>query len=333
MVGHRAIATGRGVYAEVVNKTEDEQILNLIVRNRYDETFGMMSVAGIAASLSFSASVGVNVGIGNEDNYSGNLVPLSGGVAYEENPTISYVPLSGEEFLRKMLAPISLEQLVLLSSMAKPQGRTLEIMAGRVNGLRNPFVGQEPPSPEYSRLAELFTQLRLGAVLDVVHGPGKDEEFFIDIHDYEDEYTDVVREFFDLLGIEHEIDGNDILLPMRTAIGSSSTAINVQPRSPLDLLRVYGAGIDIPPPHLEAGIVQPIKWDMEEKWRPIAIRSSKKRPDQAVVSVLFRDWWFYVDATDAKSKQAFVLIRTFIGMRLELPGGVQNMPVLTVPVR
>jgi hypothetical protein len=72
---------------------------------------------------------------------------------------------------------------------------------------------------------------------------------------------------------------------------------------------------------------------MAEKWRPIAIRSSRKRPDEAIVSILFRDWWFYVDATDARSKQAFMLLRTFIGMRLETPGGAQNLPVLTVPVR
>jgi hypothetical protein len=72
---------------------------------------------------------------------------------------------------------------------------------------------------------------------------------------------------------------------------------------------------------------------MAEKWRPITIRSSTKRPDEAAVSILFRDWWFYVDATDAKSKQAFVLLRTFIGMRLETGGASQNLPVLTVPVR
>jgi hypothetical protein len=332
-IGPRSINAGRGVYNEVINKTEDEQVLNLIVRNRYDETFGMISVASVTASLSFSVNAGVNAGFGNSDNYAGNLVPFSAGGAYEENPTISYTPMGGEEFLRKMLAPVSLTQLVLLSHMAKPQGRTLEIMAGRVNGLRNPFIGQEPPSPEYARMADLFTELRLGAVLDVVHGTANDEEYFVDIHGYADEYSDTVRAFLDLLGIEREVDGNDIVLPLHTAIGPSSTAMNIQPRSPLDLLRVYGAGIDIPPPHLEAGIVRPIKWEMAEKWRPIAIRSSRKRPDEAIVSILFRDWWFYVDATDARSKQAFMLLRTFIGMRLETPGGAQNLPVLTVPVR
>jgi hypothetical protein len=333
-VGYRAIAPGRGVYAEVVNKTEDEQILTLIVRNRYDETVGMMSVAGIVASLSFRANVGVNVGFGPEDSYSGNLVPLSGGVAYEENPTISYVPLSGETFLRKMLSPVSVSQMILLSSMVKNHGSTFDIMAERVNGLRNPFIGEEPPSPAFLRLVALYTQLRQGAVLDVIRAAENENEYFITIHDYEEAYSDTVRDFLDLLGIERDADGNEIVLPIHSAVGSSDSAINLLPRSALDILRIYGAGVDIPPPHLEAGIVQPIKWEVSEERRPIAIRSSKKRPDEATVSILFRDWWFYIDATDTRSKLAFKLIRTFIGMRLEAGGGVQQrLPVLTVPVK
>jgi hypothetical protein len=51
------------------------------------------------------------------------------------------------------------------------------------------------------------------------------------------------------------------------------------------------------------------------------------------VRILFRDWWFYIDATDTRSKQAFILLRTFIGMRLEGSGTLKGTPVLTVPVR
>ena len=102
-VGPQSITAGRGVYADVINRTEDEQILNVIVRLRYDETFGMMSVASVTANLRFSAQATTNIGVGDSDNYTGNLVPLSAGVAYEENPTISYVPLSGEDFMRRML--------------------------------------------------------------------------------------------------------------------------------------------------------------------------------------------------------------------------------------
>lgn len=86
VVGPQAISGGRGVYAEVINITEDEQTLNAMVRMRYHQSFGMMSVASITASLRFSAQAGGNFGVGPSDAYAGNLVPLSVGVAYEENP-------------------------------------------------------------------------------------------------------------------------------------------------------------------------------------------------------------------------------------------------------
>ena len=334
LVGPQSITAGRGDYAEVINKTEDEQVLNLIVRNRYDETSGMISVASVTASLKFSARAGTDIGIGDSDNYSGNLVPLSAGVAYEENPTISYVPLSGEDFLLNMLSPISLEQLLMLSSMAKTQGNTLDIMVRRINGQRNTVVGDEPPSPEFLRMVDLFAQLRQGNVVDVSMSAEKENEYFFVFHDYKDAYSDSVRELLALLGIKKEIDGKNIVLPIRSGVGSGSdSVVNIQTRSALDLLKIYGAGIDIPLPHLEAGIVQPTRWAVSGERRPIEIRSSEKRPEDATVSIRFRDWWFYIDATDTRSKQAFQLFRIFLGLRLKDAGTAQRAPILTVPVK
>ena len=73
IVGPQSITAGRGVYTEVINRTEDEQILNVLVRQRYDETFGMISVASVTANLQFSARAATNIGIGDSDNYAGNL--------------------------------------------------------------------------------------------------------------------------------------------------------------------------------------------------------------------------------------------------------------------
>jgi hypothetical protein len=337
-VGPRFIAAGRGVYADVINRTEDEQILNVLVRQRYDETFGMISVASITANLRFSAQAGANIGIGDSDDYAGNLVPLSAGVAYDENPTISYVPLSGEDFMRRMLGPISLNEWLLIGGTATHPGLVFGLAVRRVNGLKNRLLSGEPPSPGFARLVELYDRLRLAGVLDIVREFEPDPEgrpegrYLYEIHDYADAHGDSVREFLDLLGIEVKPDGSTIFLPIREAVGSSASAIPLQTRSAYDVLRVIGAGIEIPSPHLEAGIVEPLASAVPKEERPITIRSSEKRPDDATVRIRFRDWWFYVDATDTDSKRGFIFLQTFVGMRLADPAAAQQAPVITVPV-
>jgi hypothetical protein len=335
VVGPQSIRTGRGVYSEVINHTEDEQILNMIVRMRYDETFGMMSVANVTASLSFKTSTGIQLGFGDDNDYDGNLVPFSAGTAYEENPTISYVPLSGEDFMRRMLSPISTSEWYLLSRASGTPGMVLALATSRVNGLRNPHLGEEPTSSKFALFVKLFDQLRQADVLDIIRNYKAEAEnnYFFDIHDYGDEYVDSVQEFLDLLGIEMNPDGSTILLPVRTEFGSSISAIHLQMRSAYDALRELGFGIEIPPDHLEAGIVEPHAWTVPTEKQFITIHSSKSHPDNATVQIRFRDWWFYIDATDTLSKRSFMLLRTFIGMRLADPGVPQQLPVVTVPIK
>lgn len=331
VVGPQSITSGRGAYTEVVNRTQDEQTLNMLVRLRYDETFGMMSVASITANLRFRTEAVTNIGIGDSDNYAGNLVPLSAGVAYEENPTISYVPLSGEDITRRMFSPVSPNEWLLLQTGARHPGAVFSLAVRRINGLRNPLLDEEPASPEFSRFLELYDQLRLTGVLDIVADPDSNPipEYFWDIHDYEEEQGDGVRELLGLIGIEANFDGSPILLPLRIAVGSSTSAVHVQTRSALDVLRVFGAGIEIPPAHLEAGIVEP---QVTTGMRFITIHSSENPPENATVRIRFRDHWFYIDATDASSKRAFLFLQTFIGMRLADPGTIQKAPVITIPV-
>jgi hypothetical protein len=153
--------------------------------------------------------------------------------------------------------------------------------------------------------------------------------YFWEIVDYSPEYVDEVREFLNLLSIEVAVDGSDILLPMRQEAGRSSTEVHLHPRSALDVLRTFGAGVELPPAHVEAGIVQPLKAEIPEAMSFMTILSAEKRPDNATVQVLFRDHWFYIDATDTKSKLSFAFLRSFIGMRLADTGALKT-PIITL---
>ena len=335
VIGPQAISGGRGVYAEVINRTADEEILNVIVRMRYDETFGMISVASVTANLRFSAQIGTNIGVGSSDNYAGNLVPLAAGVAYEENPTISYVPLSGEDFMRRMLSPAQLNELLLVSPHVKRSGHVFDLVIRSINGLKNLLLEQKA-SPDFTRFLELYGRLRRADVLNIIYRTEKG--YFGEFSNYEDEHGDSVRELLDLLDIEVKLDGSTITLPILVGYGHSVDAINLQLRSAYEILQLFGAGIEIPSAHLESGIVESIPWPVPEERRFITIRSSEKnwlnsRPENTSVAIYFHDRWFYISATDIQSKRAFVWLRTFIGMRLADPAATRQAPVITIPVK
>ena len=95
--GPRSISMGRADYNEAINKTEDEQMLLAIVKERYGETSTLLAVSGIAANVRFRSTAAVELGFGPVENYAGRLKPFSGGLAYEENPTITYAPVQGEQ--------------------------------------------------------------------------------------------------------------------------------------------------------------------------------------------------------------------------------------------
>ena len=173
-LGPRSISMGRADYNEAINKTEDEQMLLSIVKGRYGDTYSLLSVSGVAANVRFSTIAGVQAGFGPTSHYDGNLVPFSGGLAYEENPTITYTPVQGEQYLRQLLSPLPLNLLVLIVRSGTNTAATLTLLTNRINDMRNPdfLVGPNArEDPRFNRFVKLSEELDLGGVLQFVEQP------------------------------------------------------------------------------------------------------------------------------------------------------------------
>ena len=338
VVGPAALNNGRSAYNAVINATEDEQILSMIVRQRYDETFGMLAVSSVTANLKIGASVGANVGIGSSSSYEGNLVPLSAGATYEENPTISYVPLRGEQFIERMLAPVSAEQVLLLSRMSTEDVEVLRMLVRRANGIVNPLFSSQSAAEglptgsadEFDRFVEAYVRLRERGSLDVVRAA--DQQYQLLLHDFtQEESAADVRQLLQTLGVAvHLDDRGPIALPLRFFVGEPrEDAVDLETPSAMEIIEAAGLGVQVPGAHLTDGVARPTAASVHPF---IVIHSSRDRPSHATVAVRHRDWWFFVDERDARSKQAFIVLRTLIGLRLDEAASGQAVPVLTVPV-
>jgi hypothetical protein len=327
-MGPDAIRHGRATYNETINRTEDEQVLAMIVRHRYDESFGLLAVASVTASLRAGASVGANVGVGPASDYEGNLVPLSAGAAWEENPTISYVPVRGEQFVQRLLAPLGADETLLLARMGMEGSDPLRVLVRRANGLANPLYSSAATDPEFDRFVASYARLRERGVLDIARS--EDGAFAMLLHDYGPDDVDAIDELTRLAGIRTEARSTrEITLPLRFVVGTRGEGVDFETPTALEVVEAAGIGVDVPGEHLASNLAR----DIDRDALPfVAIRSSRQRPADASIAILHRDWWFYIDAGDARSKQGFLLLRTLIGLRLDDATTRQAVPVLTVPV-
>ncbi len=333
-IGPASLRAGRGAYNEVINATEDEQLLAMVVHRRYDESFGMLSVASVTASFRVSATAGGEIGVGPQSNYDGNLVPLSVSGGYEENPTISYVPLKGEQFIERMLAPITAEHAMLLTRMSTDQVESLRFLVRRVNGIVNPIYASArvalADGGAFDRFVELFVHLRENGWLTITNAPGGSHTMLL--HSYGDDGAAEVDDLLRMLGLPGSAKGApSIEVPIHFFVGGKpGEGVTLETPSAIDALGAFAQGVRVPEPHLTEGFARALPPLPDPAL--VDIRSSRDQPRQAAVAVNLKGWWYYIDARDNASKQAFVMLRTLIGMRIDDASAQQAAPVLTVPV-
>ena len=106
-----AISTLSRNYNESVASDLTEQLLLNIARAANNEPILFTGISNIAATINFQANVGATPAL--TGNSGTSLMPLFG-VGASENPTVSIVPMQGEEFTRRMLTPLSEDKLALL---------------------------------------------------------------------------------------------------------------------------------------------------------------------------------------------------------------------------
>jgi hypothetical protein len=337
MAGTSVIRGGRAAYNDAIVATNNEQLLAMIVRMRYQEPTGLLAVASITANVRIQANVGAQFGVGPESNYSGNLVPLSAGALYEENPTISYTPVEGQQYLREMLAPLPLDLTVPLLSALGDSPAAMTFLVMEINGVRNPMFS-DPDHPEagdrFAQIADLIASLHRGGQLIWTQETGDEPSFVLLLRGEGADYAQQITRLHELLGLDRpRAREGFITLPVVLGVGAREGAVvELRTRSAFDLFRVAASSVDVPADHLESGLASPLP-PVGPAGAQIRIRRSANRPGDALVAVPHHGWWYWIDATDGQSKETFRLLEAITTARVaDTVDGRSRTPVLTVPV-
>jgi hypothetical protein len=280
---------------------------------RYLEPSGLLVVASVTANVRIQTTVGAQFGVGPESTYSGNLVPLSAGVLFEENPTISYTPVEGQAFLRQMLAPLPMDLAVALLSALGDSSTAMTFLVKEVNGIRNPMFA-DPSAPDegrrFAEIADLVASLHRRGLLLWTEMAGDEAPFGLLMRRRDTGASQDIARLHDLLGLDppRELRAFDTV-PVVFGVGAlEGDAIELLPRSAFDLMQIAAASIDVPAEHLESGLASPLPHGGPNTDQ-IRIRRSAGPPSDALAAFRHHGWWFWIDGTDGRSKATFRLLR------------------------
>lgn len=152
------IKSSRHRLNEAVTATAEEQLLLALVQTRFVHNPGFLDVSSINSQLNWSAGIGGSYSTGPS---SGTVSPS---IDYSESPTITYTPLQGQEFVRRMMLPVSMETLAMLIESGWSSGAVLRMAVQSINEIPNGFRGSVtketlPKYKKFNRVADLFSRM------------------------------------------------------------------------------------------------------------------------------------------------------------------------------
>ena len=326
------VSGSRTDYNVVLRQADDQQMLLNLVRLRYRDQAMFLEVSALNTQFSISNEMSATTELGQGDSFLG----VGGKVVAQETPTVSYTPLKGADFVKRILDPIDLDTLFLLDSSGWSSERLFRLLVDEMNtvgnaqGSNGPTPARAPDYEEFKVLASLLRQLEQDGL--VSGGTYKNQTVLI--FDSEARNRADYLEFTRIL----ELNPDKLIFPISVAArGGSVNSINLRFRSLAGVMYFLSQSVQIPEEDVAAGRVtvtrdeagQVFDW-LKVTERLMSIKSSPQPPDNASVAINYRNSWFYIDDSDLDSKTTFALL----GQVYQLQSGDARAiaPVLTLPV-
>ena len=329
-LGTDRVVPDRFDYNQSIGQSANQQMLLNLVRLRYRDVPVFLSVTSVLSQYVYLGSANVS---GTGSIASGGL-----GVTYIDRPTITYSPLSGEEFAQQLLTPIPSASIFSLAQSGWPAGQLMMMSFERMNHLSNtafgPVLSQEQikQMQEFELAVNLIVQLGKHNGFDSYRGDGKNKKnrYLVFEANPSPETQQLITQFKELLQLDPNI---SVFRITDRLINRKADEITIKLRSLLTLMGFLSHGVEVPNEHMQdkfvehnAAVTQIANNDL---FVPLNVHSSADKPDNAFVAIEYQDYWFYIDHADHISKQAFGLL-TYLYM-LQAPQAPHNVPLITIP--
>ena len=173
---------GRTSYNIAIQMTNSQQMLLNLVRLRYADSPLFLDVSSITTQSTVRSEVSPLFKIPGFTK--DNPFELGAGVSWQDQPTITYMPLEGQAFATRLLRPIDLRTIQLLCYSGWDIDRVFWMMIQNFQELWNDPDTSVTPVPNSHRFSEVSHLLRhfqkrgelqLGVQVETLPGAEKDQ--------------------------------------------------------------------------------------------------------------------------------------------------------------
>jgi hypothetical protein len=345
--GAKRVPADRFDYNAAIAQSAREQMLLNIVRSRYLEVPVFLTVSSVLTQYEYDRSVGLGgileFGSGTTDRAIGDT-----NLRFSERPTITYLPVEGQEFSAHLLSDIPSEIIFAAAQAGWSVDVFMRIAIQRLGAAENMSFGEIPASgysdsktqvesdfkklKRFGRMIELIFILSDSEVIEVqlVEEDGKKERYLMIAEEVAEDLRPLLGELRQLIGLSNR---NRFRITDRVT-NLKDDEISIQTRSVMAVMEFMARGVEVPLEHLEDGWVidyglQNSEGEMAKELIPFTMHSSKNRPENVFAAVRFRDHWYYIDHADITSKRALSLIIVLFRLQAPTPSGVA--PILALP--
>jgi len=337
-LGPKTVAVDRFDYSTAIADSWKQQTLLNIVKLRYMDLPVFMDVASVVSGYSMQTGVSVNGTLSSERAIQGNYASLGGQAIYTDRPTITYVPMTGEKFLRGLITPIDPKSIFFLLQSGYAADFILGMAVESLNGVRNrSTVGGavREAEPDFIRVLDLLREVQaagaFGMRVEEDKGKGSTGVVFFRRDDVPAEIAEKGAEIRRLLRLPP--DQQKFVLtysPMRGA----ENELAVNSRSMLQIMQAFASPMDVPEAHLKDHSAWPsveTATAAEGLQKNLRIHSGKEKPANAFAAVRYRDYWFWVENGDLRTKRALTVVMFFF--TLADTGSPEKLPLITIPAQ
>ena len=340
-IGPESVARDRYDYAAAIGDSWKQQTLLNIVKLRYGDFPVFVEIAQVIAGYqlqttlagSFTAQNYITTAVGGPAAIGGTAAV---GATYVDRPTIIYAPLTGNDFIKKLMSPVPPSAVLFLLQSGYSALVVMPLTVDSINGVVNESrrAGMSRPAdPQFVRLTQLLFELQQANALQIRIERTKDGETVVIGFPPAGVSPDVAAKIAELRSILHLVRPAQGYVVRYGGYSGKTDEIAIATRSMLQVMLELGVVAQIPEADVATGRATSGSTSQQSIGgsTPVLmnILSGPSAPADAFVAVPYKRRWFWIADTDVRSKLIFGSVMLLFSIS---EVGVRSQPaVVTVP--